>query len=395
MKKIPYKIKDRSTLTLTSDAVAGDEIDLSSTSSVDLSQIEATFHSAEESVYKALLEKELKLALSDANLENEKLKQTLQQMKAQHSIELENQSAKLQLEFQEKEEASRNQYKTIISSLETDIALLRHVRSLSNTKRIGEDLEHFCDNKMKQLMQNGFQNCSWHKDNVALANDDETSGSKADFIFEVYSDESKTNLLSSVCLEMKSEDFGTEASNRQKNSKFYPQLDLNRRKKKCEYALLVTELEMDTSSDNVIYKVPSYPNMYQLRPAFLETFINLFVSFVSNFGKILIDVAKANEKLITQRELLAEFEKLKKKFLEKPLLDMSKKLESLKKNNDEILNSCQKIMKMVDTNNEIANKIIERSLNDSLKSIATFAEKIKISSKSDFGKNYKKIEENT
>ena len=56
-------------------------------------------------------------------------------------------------------------------------------------------------------MQNGFLNCSWHKDNEVVKVEGETSGSKADFIFKIYASEQQydNELLASVCLEMKDE----------------------------------------------------------------------------------------------------------------------------------------------------------------------------------------------
>ena len=370
MKKVvDCKIKDKNTLILEEDAQKGDTIELNKLINIDLEPIKEAIVAGRDKVYKEFLEKELKIALATAEIEKEKLKK----------------------EQQERENTIKEENNNKILALQGEIDKLRYSR-IANVKRIGENLEHYCDETIKKIMQNGFQTCRWYKDNVAITNENESMGTKADFIFEVYNDEEKTELLSNICLEMKSEDVGTEKANRQKNSKFYSQLNSNKLKKNCEYALLVSELEMDNPNDNVVYKVPDYNNMYQIRPAFLESFLNLFVSFVLGFGKIIKEAKKPAEKLKLQSEVIEEFRHLKEKYLEKPLFDMAKKIEETKRNNEEILKNCQRIIKIVDNNNEIANRIISKNIDEAIKSISNFAEKIKLSSRSEFGKKYKVID---
>ena len=49
-----------------------------------------------------------------------------------------------------------------------EINNLRLAKSSLNIKRIGEELENWCDNEYISYSQNGFQTCSWEKDNTTI-----------------------------------------------------------------------------------------------------------------------------------------------------------------------------------------------------------------------------------
>ncbi len=53
-------------------------------------------------------------------------------------------------------------------------------------------------------MQNGLFNCTWEKDNKVIRDENETKGSKADYIFKVYASEAHLDneLLASVCMDI-------------------------------------------------------------------------------------------------------------------------------------------------------------------------------------------------
>ena len=52
-------------------------------------------------------------------------------------------------------------------------------------KNIGEDLETWCDNEYHNQAIAGLDNVSWEKDNEVVG------GTKADFIYKVYADNTK------------------------------------------------------------------------------------------------------------------------------------------------------------------------------------------------------------
>ena len=77
--------------------------------------------------------------------------------------------------------------------------------------------------------------------------------------------------------EMKNE-MDTTAT-KHKNDDFLKKLDEDRRKKGCEFAVLVSLLEADNDLYNtgIVNKSHLYPKMYVIRPQFFVPFINLLV----------------------------------------------------------------------------------------------------------------------
>lgn len=220
---------------------------------------------------------------------------------------------------------------------------LFHQKSVVNVKQTGENLESWCDNEMKSYMQNGFLNCTWKKDNEVVKLEDESKGSKADYIFKVYADDKHEDdtLLTSVCLDMKDEN--PSSTNKKKNSDYYKDLDKNRIKKNCKYALLVSNLETDKPNDLPIFKVNEYPDMYVCRPAYLTTFLNMIVSLTNKFKDLLLQDIKEREELKSQEDFMKQFDALKKTYLDDPLERLEKNIEELSKQNENIIKASQKI----------------------------------------------------
>ena len=81
--------------------------------------------------------------------------------------------------------------------------------------------------------------------------------------------------------EMKNE-MDTTAT-KHKNEDFFKELDKDRREKGCEYAVLVTLLEMDSELYNGITDVSyRYPKMYVVRPQFFIPIITLLRNAAQN-----------------------------------------------------------------------------------------------------------------
>ncbi|MFI3251926.1 MAG: DUF2130 domain-containing protein [bacterium] len=276
------------------------------------------------------------LLLKEANLNNEinLLKQEKinfeQIAKSNLEAELTKKTSELSLKFKED-----------LLEKDKEISNLINQRAVKNIKQTGEDLEAWCDSEIKNYMQNGLLNCSWNKDNSVVRNEDESKGSKADFIFDIYSDEQKSVLLTNICLEMKDEN--PDSVNRKKNEDHFKQLDKNRTKKGCKYALLVSNLELDKPNDLPIYRVLEYPDMYVVRPGYLMTFLNMIVSLSLKFKDLILNVEKERIEFKSSTDLLEEFESLKKTYLDKPLDLLEKELTSIKTASNAIIVSAEKI----------------------------------------------------
>ena len=239
-------------------------------------------------------------------------------------------------ELEEKHKKEIEEYQKIIDQLKRN-------KSSLNSKNIGEDLENWCDHEVRQYMQNGLLNCTWEKDNKVIKNEDENKGSKADFIFKIYADEKKEKetLLTSVCLEMKDEN--PDSVNKKTNKDYYNQLDKNRIKKECRYAVLVSDLERDKPNDLSIYKVLEYQDMYVVRPEYMMTFLNMLVSLNTTFAKLTLLKSREDEKFKSYDELQEEFEKIKKSYLDDQLSKLENEVINLEKHNKTISDASLKI----------------------------------------------------
>lgn len=265
-------------------------------------------------------------------------------------------------ELEEKHNSDLAKLKQELEETQTKYNQLSLTKSFQNVKTLGEELEKWCTQEYENAALAGFNNCTWQKDNDVIKENGENKGTKADFIFKVFSDTpSKCAYpISSVCLEMKNE--SNVSTNRKKNSDYYKKLDDDRNKKGCEYALLVSELEWDTANDSPIKKVSEYEKMFVVRPQYMITFLSIIYSLSTKYSEIINAKNKEALNLKESQELIDEFESLKKTYLEKPLIALEKQVDEINKNNDKIIDAANKnrdlISKLItDTLSTIENKI--------------------------------------
>ena len=134
---------------------------------------------------------------------------------------------------------------------------------------IGESLEQHCNNEFNKLRPL-FKNSYFEKDN------DTKTGSKGDFIFRDFDDEG-TEIVS-IMFEMKNE--ADETQSKHKNEDFLKELDKDRKEKNCEYAVLVSLLEIDNDyyNNGIVDMSHKYEKMYVIRPQFFIPLITLIQS---------------------------------------------------------------------------------------------------------------------
>jgi len=123
-------------------------------------------------------------------------------------------------------------------------------------------------------LEAAFPDAYFEKDN------DAKTGSKGDFIYRECGKDG-TEFISTM-FEMKNESDTTAA--KYKNEDFFKELDKDRNEKSCEYAILVSLLEMDNELYNngivdVSYK---YPKMYVIRPQSFIPIITLLRNAAQN-----------------------------------------------------------------------------------------------------------------
>ena len=207
-------------------------------------------------------ETEKQLAVSEAVRQKEKeLSEQASEVAA-----LKNRLANQETESQLKQQSLQREYESRLRQKDEMIEYYKDFKARQSTKMIGESLEQHCLSQFNALRMTAFPDAYFEKDN------DARSGSKGDFIFR----ESRGGVeFISIMFEMKNE--ADETATKHKNEDFLKELDKDRREKKCEYAVLVSLLEVDSELYNngivdVSYK---YEKMYVIRPQFFIPIITL------------------------------------------------------------------------------------------------------------------------
>jgi len=173
--------------------------------------------------------------------------------------------AKLEKDLSEK--SIKQSFENQIKDQSDIIERLKDMKNKLSTKGIGESLEQHCEVEFNRIRATAFPKAYFEKDN------DAKTGSKGDYIFRE-ADESGTEIIS-IMFEMKNENDATKT--KQKNEDFLKELDKDRSEKGCEYAVLVSLLEIDSDLYNIgIVDVSHrFPKMYVIRPQFFIQMITL------------------------------------------------------------------------------------------------------------------------
>ena len=165
-----------------------------------------------------------------------------------------------------REQGMREAHKAEVARLESEVEQYKDFKMRQSTKMIGESLEQHCLTSFNQVRMMAFPHAYFEKDNEVV------EGTKGDFVFREETDDGLP--LLSILFEMKNEADATEKKHR--NEDFIDKLDKDRKKKNCEYAVLVTMLEPDSELYNAgIVTEYRYEKMFIIRPQFFLPLIAL------------------------------------------------------------------------------------------------------------------------
>ena len=300
------------------------------------------------------LEKEYKEELNKkeieiTNLKNKiKLQETENKLAIEKSLseknkEIDSLNNKLELsknDYLIKEKNLKESYEEKIKNKDEQIEYYKDFKARQSTKMIGESLEQHCStefNKLRPL----FKNCYFEKDN------DAKTGSKGDFIFRDYDDEN--NEIVSIMFEMKNE--ADKTSTKHKNEDFFKELDKDRKEKKCEYAVLVSLLEIDNEYYNsgIVDVSHKYDKMYVIRPQFFIPIITLIRGMALNsleYKKELkiiqnqnIDISHFEENMNNFKEAFGRNYRLASEKFNKAIEEIDKTIDHLQKTKEALLSS--------------------------------------------------------
>ena len=169
-------------------------------------------------------------------------------------------------EEKKKLEAVVREFEDKLKNKDKEIELYRDFKISLSTKMVGESLEQHCECQFNQLRATAFQNAQFEKDN------DAKDGTKGDYIYRESADDVE---FISIMFEMKNEMETTEK--KRTNEFFLKKLDDDRKKKGCEYAVLVSLLEKESELYNtgIVDMSHKFPKMYVIRPQFFIPMITL------------------------------------------------------------------------------------------------------------------------
>ena len=216
----------------------------------------------------------------------------------------------------------------------------KDLKTRMSTKMVGETLEQHCSIEFEQYIRPMMPNAYFDKDN------DAADGTKGDFIFR--DSEDGTEYIS-IMFEMKNEMDTTVTKH--KNDDFLKKLDEDRRKKGCEFAVLVSLLEADNDlyNNGIVNKSHLYPKMYVIRPQFFVPFINLLVQASRKSLEYKKQLALAQSKEVDVTNFEQKIEDFKSKFgrhyqlasnkFEAAIKDIDATIAKLQKVRDELLGS--------------------------------------------------------
>ncbi len=336
------------------------------------------------------LENDYKDKLNKKELEISNLENKLKIIKTENELSLKNTinekdkeinklNNKLDLnnnEYLLKEKNIKESYEEKLKLKDEQISYYKDFKAKQSTKMIGESLEVHCEcefNKLRPL----FKNAYFEKDN------DIKTGSKGDFIFRDYDDDG-TEIIS-IMFEMKNE--ADKTATKHKNEDFFKELDKDRKEKNCEYAVLVSLLEIDNEyyNNGIVDVSHKYDKMYVIRPQFFIPLITLIRNLALNSLKYKqelqiiqnqnIDISHFEENINIFKEGFARNYRLASDKFKKAIEEIDKTIDHLQKTKEALLSSENNLrlannkaedltIKKLTNNNETMTKMFEELNND-------------------------------
>ena len=257
----------------------------------------------------------------------------------------------------------KEKYEKLLREQQVELEYYRDLKSKMSTKMVGESLEQHCLAEFNKLRGMLSGNVYFEKDN------DARSGSKGDFIYRE-TDEDGVEILS-IMFEMKNEMSETEKKHR--NEDFFKELDKDRNKKNCEYAILVSLLEADSDLYNtgIVDVSYRYEKMYVIRPQFFIPMISILrnaaMHSLATRQELMrvrnqnLDITHFEEKLLKFKDGFAyNYNQASKRF-EEAISEIDKTIDHLQKVKESLLASDRQLRLANDKADDLSVKKLIRN----------------------------------
>ena len=294
----------------------------------------------------AAQQQEIKAAAARRQLEDQiaALKQELKGRDGEQKAAVLEESLKAQKALAEKDAEiakikSENELK--LRKAQEDVDYYKDMKARMSTKMVGESLEVHCSTQYNQLMRTMLPNAYFEKDN------DVVDGTKGDFVFRDYGEDGTEYI--SILFEMKNE--AETDGKKHRNEEFFKKLDGDRRKKNCEFAVLVSLLEPDSDLYNggIVDVSYRYEKMYVIRPQFFLPLISLLVQTSKKTLYYKQELAIATQQSIDITKFETKIDDFRNKFgrhyqnakdkFDKAIQDIDKSIKNLEETKKMLLQS--------------------------------------------------------
>ena len=231
-----------------------------------------------------------------------------------------------------------DEHRILLEAKQKEVDFYKDFKAKMSTKMLGETLEQHCAVLFEKNLRPMMPNAYFAKDNDVLQN------TKGDFIFR---DKVDGQEYISIMFEMKNEADTTATKN--SNEKFFEKLDADRKKKGCEYAVLVSMLEPESELYNQgIVAVHQYEKMFVVRPQLFTTLIML----LCQTSRKTVDTRRELELMRSQQVDVTKFEQKLMGFQEdfgKHVMSAHKNYEAAIKSIDASIKSLESVKKALTT----------------------------------------------
>ena len=198
-----------------------------------------------------------------------------------------------------------DEHRILLEAKQKEVDFYKDFKAKMSTKMLGETLEQHCAVLFEKNLRPMMPTAYFEKDN------DASQGSKGDFIFR---DKVGEQEYISIMFEMKNE--ADTTATKHSNEKFFEKLDEDRRKKGCEYAVLVSMLEPESELYNqgIVDVSHKYPKMFVVRPQQFITIITLLVNANKKSIELQNELAIAKSQSIDVTKFESQLLEFKEKF---------------------------------------------------------------------------------
>ena len=268
-----------------------------------IAQLNAKLEGADLQLRSALLEEQNRI--KDELFAKDNTILNLKNIIASEKREAENRERGIREQHEREMHSAKEQFGSQMRYAEEQIAFYRDMKAKQSTKMLGETLEEHCAIEFEQSLRPYMPGVYFEKDNEVVDN------TKGDFVFRDFANGEE---YISIMFEMKNE--ADETKTKKKNEDFLEKLDKDRRKKGCEYAILVSMLESDNELYNkgIVNMSHRYDKMYVVRPQFFVPIITLLTQAAKKNVEYMLELKAARQQSIDITDFEDKLADFKDKF---------------------------------------------------------------------------------